>query len=176
MADIPLCFNTFIISINQLISNICSGFGGFGAASSSGGLFGAQAKPAFSFGGTSTANTGFGGLGAAPAGGSLFSSAAKPGGMFGATTAGFGGTTGFGGGTSGFGTANTGFGGGGLNFGAAAPAQNAAAAPATANSAVQQQLLMALQSRYKKVKVCKLFLFVISKRNINTIGFIYYFC
>ncbi len=66
------------------------GFGGFGAATSTGGgLFGANtaAKPAFSFGGTSTASSGFGGFGTANTGTSLFagSTAAKPGGLFGST-------------------------------------------------------------------------------------------
>ena len=134
--------------LNNYVFIILLGFGGFGATSSSGGgLFGSQAKPAFSFGGTSTANTGFGGLGT-NTGGGLFSNTSKPGGLFG------GGGTGFGTGTSTFGATNTGGfgGGGGLNFGATAAAPAATgAAPAAANSAVQQQLLMALQSRL----VCK---------------------
>jgi len=133
-----------------------TGFGGFGAAASTGGggLFGAtQQKPAFSFGGATTgaAAPAFGGFGAATStaatGGGLFgNTAAKPGGLFGTGGTGFGaGTTGFGTATTGFGTgaANTGFGGGGLNF---SQQQPAAAMPAAANSAVQQQLLLALAS------------------------------
>lgn len=116
-------------------------------------MFGSnQAKPAFSFGGTSTAgaSTGFGGFGSSTAtGGGLFSGAAKPGGLFGAPTTGFGtGTTGFGAGTTGFGTSTgtSAFGSGGLNFGGQT-AINQAPAPQPQSSAVQQQLLMALATR-----------------------------
>ena len=74
----------------EFVSKLFLGFGGFGAAASTGGgLFGANtaAKPAFSFGGTSTASSGFGGFGTANTGTSLFagSTAAKPGGLFGST-------------------------------------------------------------------------------------------
>ena len=112
-------------------------------------MFGAQAKPAFSFGGTSTAPApGFGGgFGTTTTGGGLFNQP-KPGGLFGGTA-----TNTFGGGASAFGTGG-GFGagssafgtGGGLNLGgqAMAPAQ----AQAAGGSTIQQQLLSLAASPY----------------------------